>query len=278
MLLERGATCRTPKAGSSTTPTPTSWRRRRGCATTPRPAFRDRICPSCATPSGNELRQTGDPDEQQRDLLASFERLRERHASDEYRADEADRDHAAQELRRHRRVHRRGPAPRARPARLLQPADLQHLPQPAAARPRARRRPRARLRGRPGPQPRDARVLLGRPSAAPDLLRAAGRLRTGRSRRPGTRSPWGAAALLVASGCPPAFSPSHIGPLPGVGPGRRGRHPGRLPRGRHRRPDRPQLLPATASLSRPTSTAARRTSGRSTTWGSPDPRPRRSPR
>jgi predicted TIM-barrel fold metal-dependent hydrolase len=52
------------------------------------PGIRDRIEP-LRYPSGNELRQTGDPDEQQRDLTAAFERLRAKHASDEYRADEA---------------------------------------------------------------------------------------------------------------------------------------------------------------------------------------------
>ena len=50
-------------------------------------AFRDRL-PVLGYPGGNELRQTGDPAEQQRDLLASFDRLRARHASAEYRADE----------------------------------------------------------------------------------------------------------------------------------------------------------------------------------------------
>jgi uncharacterized protein len=39
-------------------------------------------------PGGNELRQTGDPAEQQRDLEAAFEKLRVRHASPEYRRDE----------------------------------------------------------------------------------------------------------------------------------------------------------------------------------------------
>ncbi len=39
--------------------------------------------------SGNELRQTGDPDEQLRDLTSAFARLAERHRSDEYRANEA---------------------------------------------------------------------------------------------------------------------------------------------------------------------------------------------
>lgn len=52
------------------------------------PGVRDRIEP-LRYPGGNELRQTGDPAEQQRDLVASFDRLTERHASDEYTADEA---------------------------------------------------------------------------------------------------------------------------------------------------------------------------------------------
>ncbi len=51
------------------------------------PALRDRI-PPLRYPGGNELRQTGDPAEQQRDLDAAFERLARRHASAEYRADE----------------------------------------------------------------------------------------------------------------------------------------------------------------------------------------------
>jgi uncharacterized protein len=52
------------------------------------PAIRDRIEPLRYT-SGNELRQTGDPDEQLRDLGSTFDRLRARHASDAYRADDA---------------------------------------------------------------------------------------------------------------------------------------------------------------------------------------------
>jgi len=51
------------------------------------PSVRDRIAP-LRYPGGNELRQTGDVDEQQRDLATAFDRLRERHASDEYRATE----------------------------------------------------------------------------------------------------------------------------------------------------------------------------------------------
>ncbi len=53
------------------------------------PGIRDRIEP-LRYPGGNELRQTGDPDEQARDLVASFDRLRSVHASEEYRHDEAE--------------------------------------------------------------------------------------------------------------------------------------------------------------------------------------------
>ena len=53
------------------------------------PSIRDRI-PPLRYPGGNELRQTGDPAEQQRDLEAAFDRLAERHRSEEYRSDEAE--------------------------------------------------------------------------------------------------------------------------------------------------------------------------------------------
>ena len=49
------------------------------------PGIRDRIEPLRYS-SGNELRQTGDPSEQMRDLDVAFDRLASRHASDEYRA------------------------------------------------------------------------------------------------------------------------------------------------------------------------------------------------
>jgi uncharacterized protein len=51
-------------------------------------AYRDAL-PILKFAGGNELRQTGDPEDQQRDLHASFEHLRARHASDDYRATEA---------------------------------------------------------------------------------------------------------------------------------------------------------------------------------------------
>jgi uncharacterized protein len=52
------------------------------------PDLRDRIKP-LELSGGNELRQTGDPEEQLRDLTAAFDRLRVKHASAEYRATEA---------------------------------------------------------------------------------------------------------------------------------------------------------------------------------------------
>jgi uncharacterized protein len=52
------------------------------------PGIRDQI-PPLRLESGNELRQTGDPDEQLRDLDAAFTKLRAKHASSEYREDEA---------------------------------------------------------------------------------------------------------------------------------------------------------------------------------------------
>src|SRR5215469_4984953 len=50
--------------------------------------YRDAL-PVLSYPGGNELRQTGDPDDQRQDLDAAFDRLREKHASAAYRADEA---------------------------------------------------------------------------------------------------------------------------------------------------------------------------------------------
>jgi predicted TIM-barrel fold metal-dependent hydrolase len=53
------------------------------------PGLRDQIQPLSLS-SGNELRQTGDPAEQLADLEASFDRLRAKHGSDAYRAVEAE--------------------------------------------------------------------------------------------------------------------------------------------------------------------------------------------
>ena len=51
------------------------------------PAVRDRLEP-LRYPGGNELRQTGDPAQQQQDLSAAFDGLAAKHASEAYRADE----------------------------------------------------------------------------------------------------------------------------------------------------------------------------------------------
>ena len=52
------------------------------------PAIREKLEPLPLS-SGNELRQTGDPDEQLRDLEAAFDRIAAKHRSEEYRAVEA---------------------------------------------------------------------------------------------------------------------------------------------------------------------------------------------
>ena len=52
------------------------------------PEIRDRIEPLQLS-GGNELKQTGDPEEQLRDLDAAFDKLKAKHASEKYRADEA---------------------------------------------------------------------------------------------------------------------------------------------------------------------------------------------
>src|SRR5687768_3834823 len=52
------------------------------------PQIRDRLS-TLTYSGGNELRQTGDPDEQLRDLDAAFARLAEQHRSDEYLDTEA---------------------------------------------------------------------------------------------------------------------------------------------------------------------------------------------
>ena len=49
------------------------------------PSIRERIEP-LRYAGGNELRQTGDPEEQQRDLVAAFDRLADKHRSDAYRS------------------------------------------------------------------------------------------------------------------------------------------------------------------------------------------------
>jgi len=169
-------------------------------------SFRDRL-PVLSYPGGNELRQTGDPAEQQRDLLAAFDKLRARHASAEYRADEET------EIMARKNFAATGSfiaQDRSRALDLLgfssqlvfntfhnrRLYDMEHRDAElayAAA--------RAHNRGMLEFCSVDARLLpsLYVPLCEPE--RAASAAKDALAQ--------GAAALLVASGCPPKFSPSH---------------------------------------------------------------------
>ena len=159
-------------------------------------------------PGGNELRQTGDPAEQQRDLLAAFDKLRARHASAEYRADEE------AEIMARKNFAATGSfiaEDRPRALDLLgfssqlvfntfhngRLHDLEHA------------RPRPGLRRRPGPQPGHARVLLGRPPPAALALRPAGRPGAGRRGHARTRSTRARRRCWSRRAARPGFSPSH---------------------------------------------------------------------
>ena len=170
--------------------------------------FRDRL-PVLRYPGGNELRQTGDPAEQQRDLEAAFEKLRARHGSAEYRADEE------AEIMARKNFAATGSfiaEDRPRALDLLgfssqlvfntfhngRLHDLEHGGDTELAFAAAR----AHNRGMLEFCSVDARLLpslyvpLCEPAAA--AAAAADALASG------------AAALLVASGCPPRYSPSHL--------------------------------------------------------------------
>ena len=169
--------------------------------------FRDAM-PVLKYPSGNELRQTGSPEEQQRDLLASFDRLRAVHASEAYRAVEGE------EIMMRKNFAATGgfiAEDRSRALDLLgfssqlvfntfhngRLHDFEHAADPDLAYAAAR----AHNRGMLDFCSVDPRLLpsLYVPLVEPD--RAAEATAEALSQ--------GAAALLVASGCPPSFSPSH---------------------------------------------------------------------
>jgi len=173
------------------------------------PAVRERL-PKLRYPSGNELRQTGDPREQQRDLESSFVRLRVKHASEEYR-----RDEAAQIMNR-KNFAATGSfiaSDRGRALDLLgfqsqlvfntfhnrllhdweHSGDLE-LAYGAAA---------AHNRGMVEFCEADARLLPSCYVPLADIERA--------PRAAEQALEMGAAALLVASGCPPGHSHSHVG-------------------------------------------------------------------
>ena len=172
------------------------------------PAIRDRIEPLRLT-GGNELRQTGDPDEQLRDLVATFDRLAERHASAEYRASEAD------EIMSRKNFAATGSfvaADRSRALDLLgfssqlvfntfhnrRLHDWEHTRDVDLAVGVAR----AHNRGMVEFCSVDSRLLPTCYVPLVDFDAAATSAREAIA--------MGAAALLVASGCPPTHSPSHV--------------------------------------------------------------------
>ncbi len=173
------------------------------------PGIRDRIEP-LRYASGNELRQTGDPAEQLRDLDEAFDRLRQRHASADYRAAEA------AEIMNRKNFAATGsfvPADRPRALDLLGFAsqlvfntfhnrrlhDWEH----GADRELALGAARAHNRGMIEFCSVDPRLLATCYVPLADLDHA-GPMAT-------EAIEMGAAALLVASGCPPTHSPSHVG-------------------------------------------------------------------
>jgi predicted TIM-barrel fold metal-dependent hydrolase len=169
--------------------------------------FRDRL-PTLTYSSGNELRQTGSPAEQRRDLAASFDRLRQKHASPEYRADEA-----TEIMTRKNFAATGGFIAHDRPRALdllgfssqlvfntfhnSRLHDLEHSDDLELAYAAAR----AHNRGMVDFCSVDPRLLPTCYIPLADPERAV--------RATEEALAQGAAALLIASGCPPSFSPSH---------------------------------------------------------------------
>lgn len=177
------------------------------------PSVRDRIEP-LRYPGGNELRQTGDVEEQQRDLLRAFDRLADTHRSEEYRADEA-----SLIMQRKNFAATGSFVPEDRPRAL----DLLGFSSQLVFNTFHNRRlrdwehsgdrelyegvARAHNRGMVEFCSVDERLLPTCYVPLADLDRAAAMADEAIA--------MGAAALLVASGCPPGHSPSHVG-LDGV--------------------------------------------------------------
>ena len=166
--------------------------------------------PTLSLSGGNELRQTGDPQAQLRDLDAAFARLVDRHASDEYRADEA------AEIMQRKNFAATGSfiaADRGRALDLIGVAsqlvfntfynrrlhDWEHGGDLDLAYGTARAHNRGMLEFCSA----DRRLLATCYLPLVDLERSVAMVEEVIDQ--------GAAALLVASGCPPGHSPSHIG-------------------------------------------------------------------
>ena len=173
------------------------------------PAVRDRI-EALRYPGGNELRQTGEVAEQQRDLEAAFEALRRRHASDEYRADEE-----SQIMARKNFAATGAFVAEDRPRAL----DLLGFSSQLVFNTFHNRRLRDWEHGRDpdlavGAARAHNRGMVEFCSVDPRLLPTCYVPLFDLDLAPGLADEaiaMGAAALLVASGCPPDHSPSHIG-------------------------------------------------------------------
>ena len=199
----------TRRGWSSTMPTRTSWSRRTGCVTTPIRRSATASLP-LRYPGGNELRQTGDPDAQLADLDDAFRRLAARHHSDDYL------DAEAGEIMNRKNFAATGsfvPEDRGRALDLLGFAsqlvfntfhnrrlrDWEHGDDLDLAYGAAR----AHNRGIVEFCSVDPRLLPSCYVPLADLDRA---------RATAVEAiDMGAAALLVASGCPAGHSPSHVG-------------------------------------------------------------------
>lgn len=173
------------------------------------PDIRERIS-QLEYEGGNELRQTGDPNEQQRDLGSAFDRLRLKHESDAYRAVEAE------QIMLRKNFAATGSfiaADRSRALDLLGFAsqlvfntfhntrlrNWEHAGDLDFAIGAAKAHNRAMLEFCAA----DSRMLATLYVPLADLDRAESLAVEAIG--------MGAAALLVASGCPPGHSPSHIG-------------------------------------------------------------------
>jgi len=208
------------------------------------PDVRDRIAP-LRYPGGSELRQTGDPDDQLRDLTASFEGLRTRHQSDEYRRVEA------AEIMQRKNFAATGSFIREDRPRALdllgfssqlvfntfhnrRLRDWEHRDDLDLAYGAARAHNRGMIEF----------CSVDRRLAA-DVLRAVGGLRPGRGgRRRIDRHGRGRASRRLGMSSAPFAEPHRS--RPGLGPRAGGRDSGRVPRRGNRRPHRVQLLPQRA--------------------------------
>jgi predicted TIM-barrel fold metal-dependent hydrolase len=173
------------------------------------PGLRDRLEP-LRYPGGNELRQTGDPTEQQQDLRVAFEKLAERHRSPEYTSDEQ-----VQIMQRKNFAATGSFLAEDRPRALdmlgfssqlvfntfhnRRLRDLEHRGDVALAYGAAR----AHNRGMVEFCSVDRRLLPACYVPLADFDRA--------RKMAEENLEMGAGALLVASGCPATHSPSHIG-------------------------------------------------------------------